>query len=103
MAFVDYERAFDTDEHWAVFYALHRCHIDSSYVYVLRELYTMATLQVRIHTLYKPVQIKRGVRQGDTISPKLFTAVLEDIIKTLDWDCCSVNINSAYLSHLICS
>ncbi len=27
-----------------------------------------------------------SVRQGDTISPKLFTACLEEIFKKLEWD-----------------
>ncbi|XP_026326747.1 uncharacterized protein LOC113235301 [Hyposmocoma kahamanoa] len=29
MAFVDYEKAFDSIKHWAVFHAPYRCHIDS--------------------------------------------------------------------------
>ncbi|XP_026314763.1 uncharacterized protein LOC113226370 [Hyposmocoma kahamanoa] len=45
MAFVDYEKAFDSIKHWALFHALHRCHIDSRYVDVPRELYRSATLQ----------------------------------------------------------
>ncbi|KAJ2952835.1 hypothetical protein O0L34_g7201 [Tuta absoluta] len=38
-AFVDYEKAFDNVEQWAVFHSLHRCGIDKRYVDILRELY----------------------------------------------------------------
>ncbi|KAG7308870.1 hypothetical protein JYU34_006132 [Plutella xylostella] len=99
-AFVDYEKAFDSIEHWAVFQSLHRCNIDKRYIDTLRELYGSATMQVRMHNLTSPVQIKRGVRQGDTLSPKLFTNVLEDVMKTLNWDERGVNINGRRLSHL---
>lgn len=100
LAFIDYEKAFDSVEHWAVFNSLHRCQIDAQYVDVLRELYVAATMQVKLHDLTSPISIKRGVRQGDTISPKLFTAVLEDVMKTLQWDQRGININGVYLSHL---
>ncbi|KAG6448570.1 hypothetical protein O3G_MSEX005586 [Manduca sexta] len=47
-----------------------------------------------------PIQLRRGVRQGDVISPKLFTSALEDLLKTLDWKGMGININSEYISHL---
>ncbi|KAK6758788.1 hypothetical protein RB195_016177 [Necator americanus] len=40
-----------------------------------------------ISTFYKNIitDVKRGVRQGDTISPKTFTATLENAIRRLEW------------------
>lgn len=100
MGFVDHEKAFDSVEHWAVFHALHRCNIDSRYIDLFLELYSSVTLQVRLHRLINPVAIKKGVRLGEIISPKLFITVLEDIVKTLDWTKYGVNINGVCLSHL---
>ncbi|XP_052737833.1 putative uncharacterized transposon-derived protein F52C9.6 isoform X1 [Bicyclus anynana] len=48
----------------------------------------------------RPIQLQRGVRQGDVISPKLFTAALEDVFKLLDWDGLGININGEYITQL---
>ena len=46
------------------------------------------------------IDIGRGVRQGDTISPKLFTAALETIFRRLTWETRGLKIDGEYLSHL---
>ncbi|CAM4498195.1 unnamed protein product [Leuciscus chuanchicus] len=50
----------------------------------------------------RPLNIKvgRGVKQGDTISPKLFTACLEQIFRQLNWDEVGIKINGRWLNHL---
>ena len=101
LAFVDYEKAFDSIETWAVLQSLQRCHIDHRYIEVLKCLYENATMSVRIQDQYtKPIQLQRGVRQGDVISPKLFTAAMEDAFKLLDWEGLGININGEYITHL---
>lgn len=32
------------------------------------------------------IPLRRRIKQGDTISPKLFTLALENIFKTLNWE-----------------
>uniref|UniRef100_A0A0K0CXA5 Reverse transcriptase domain-containing protein n=1 Tax=Angiostrongylus cantonensis TaxID=6313 RepID=A0A0K0CXA5_ANGCA len=46
------------------------------------------------------VDVKRGVRQGDTISPKLFTATLQNVMRTLEWDNMGVKIDGRQIHHL---
>jgi len=46
------------------------------------------------------IPINRGVRQGDTISSKLFTLVLEDVFRRLDWDKKGLRVDGGYLSNL---
>jgi hypothetical protein len=47
-----------------------------------------------------PAPLLRGVRQGDVISPKLFTNAMEDMFKTLNWKGRGININGEYTSDL---
>nr|XP_027217367.1 uncharacterized protein LOC113809892 [Penaeus vannamei] len=68
MAFVDYQKAFDS---------------------------------VDIHKVHESIKNQdKGVRQGDTTSPKLFTACLESVFQNLDWETKGIKIDGEYLSHL---
>ncbi len=44
--------------------------------------------------------IQRGVRQGDTLSPKLFNAGLEQVFRRLNWENKGIQINGERLNHL---
>ena len=46
-------------------------------------------------------KILKGVRQGDPISPKLFTAAMEDVFRNLDWQSKGpIAINGEHPTHL---
>ncbi|VDM55144.1 unnamed protein product [Angiostrongylus costaricensis] len=47
--------------------------------------------------------VKRSVRQRDTISPKLFAATLDNVIPALEWDNMRVEIDARQLQHLGCA
>ena len=46
------------------------------------------------------INVRRGVRQGDTVSSKLFTAPLVCIFRRLTWATRGLKIHGKYLSHL---
>ncbi|RVE40575.1 hypothetical protein evm_014776 [Chilo suppressalis] len=101
LAFVDYEKAFDSIEIWSVLESLQRCQVDWRYIQVIRCLYEAATMSVQVQNQQtSPIPLHRGVRQGDVISPKLFTNAMEDMFKTLNWKGHGININGERISHL---
>ena len=85
VGFIDYEKAFDSVEHSDLFLALRKIGINEGYVQILEDIYTDATARIHIdEDISKPFKISRGVRQGDTISPKIFTAAMEEVFKKVD-------------------
>ena len=50
-------------------------------------------MTVHLHKESDKIRINRGVRQGDIISSKLFTATLESIFKRLNWENKGVKID----------
>ena len=87
-------------EHQSVINALRRQGVEEPYVELIKLFYENATSVIMIDKTSESFKIKRGVRQGDPISPKLFNAVLEDIFRTLNWEDRGVKINGKRLNHL---
>ncbi|VDM64864.1 unnamed protein product [Angiostrongylus costaricensis] len=63
---------------------------------------TVQNFTTRVSPIYNDINIdvKRGVRQGDTISPKLFIATLQNVMRTLEWDNLGVKIDGRQLHYL---
>jgi len=67
----------------------------------MEDIYTEATAVIHLdNNVTKPINIKRGVRQGDTISPKIFTAAMEEVFKNLDLQTRGVNIDGERVTDL---
>ena len=99
LKFVDHEKAFDSIEINAVLQAIHCQGIAYDYVALIQELNSSCSTDITL--FYRPLHIPvaRGVKQGDTISPKLFNAGLEEIFRKLNWSS-GININGERLNHL---
>ncbi|KAK6764274.1 hypothetical protein RB195_024552 [Necator americanus] len=100
LTFIDLNKAFDSVETEAVVEALDNQGVPTQYIKVLRELYNNFT--TGISPFYKNIiiDVKRGVRQGDTISPKIFTATLENAVRKSEWDDIGVKVDGRQLHHL---
>ncbi|CAH2096381.1 unnamed protein product [Euphydryas editha] len=100
LAFVDYQKAFDSISHKSIWKALADNKIDQTYCNIIRNIYERSTSRVKLETSGPEIKIKRGVKQGDPLSPKLFIAVLENIFKNLHWKDFGIQIKDTHLSHL---
>lgn len=62
--------------------------IDSGYSAIIQNIYDWVTFHVEIDDDLETYEILLGkiVRQGDTISSKLFTLALENIFKKRKWE-----------------
>lgn len=90
LAYVDYQKAFDSMESWAILAAMDEARIDSRYSELFKSTYAGATLyklpQVKLNNDWTTdkIPVKRGIRQGDTMSPKLFTSAFEYAMKNVN-------------------
>lgn len=81
---VDFEKAFDTIEHDALWQVLVDQGVDTAYIDLLMALYANQTASVSAGTQSRSFVIERGVKQGDPISTLLFIAVMEAIFSNLE-------------------
>lgn len=100
MAFIDYSKAFDSISHTAIWESLRNQGIPTTYINIIKNIYSNCKARIQLETLGEAFQVKRGVRQGDPMSPKLFSAVLENIFRKLFWDQHGLNIDGQKLNHL---
>ena len=101
IAYIDYEKAFDSVEHAIIFKALRNIGINETYINIIEDIYTDATAKVHIEKeMSEEIKILRGVRQGDPISPKLFTATIEEVFKNCEIEERGIDIDGEKLTDL---
>jgi endonuclease/exonuclease/phosphatase family metal-dependent hydrolase len=100
MSFVDYNKAFDSLSHSYIYGSLKKQGIESKYIKILKKIYDHSKARIQLETVGEEFRLERGVRQGDPLSPKLFSAVLEEIFRNLEFENKGLNINGTNLSHL---
>ena len=81
---IDYEKAFDSISHTAMLSAIRNQGVRGKVWRILEHIYENATASIRLETRGPKFPIQRGVRQGDPLSPVLFTVTLEEIFR-----CCN--------------
>ena len=61
---------------------MRKTNINEAYINILQNIYSQATARIHLDSLVSDeFPINRGVRQGDPLSPKLSTAVMEEVFK----------------------
>ena len=79
-ALVDFEKAFDSVEHAALWDVLEKQSVPAQYVDLIKSLYEGQTASVQAGVRSREFAIERGVKQGDPISALLFIAVMQAIL-----------------------
>ena len=83
IAAVRFEKAFDSVSHEAIWRALQEQGVPPKCIDVLTRLYAKQTGQVVSDRTSRTFKLERGTKQGDPMSPALFNAVLESIMRPL--------------------
>ena len=83
-AFIDFKKAFDYVDREALLYKLRNMGIVGNFYHTIRALYTGAKSCVQINDkLTDWFSVDTGVRQGDSLSPTLFSLFLNDLAKEI--------------------
>ncbi len=80
--------------------ALRQQGVDKLRIKVLEDIYRDSTATIQLQEKSRKISIRKGIRQCDTILPKLFTAYLEEIFKKLEGNHIGLKIDGEYLSSL---
>ena len=100
LAFVDFRKAFDTVEWNACWQSLEKYGAHPILVTLLRRIYESSSTLIRVNEDLVRTTVKRGVRQGDTLSPRLFNVVLRAAMDEIDWESDGIRIDGKNLCHL---
>ena len=81
LVFIDFERAFDTLAHDAIWQALMEKRVPPKIISIIEAIYEQSTCNVLHKNLIsEPIPVLDGVKQGCTLSPLLFNVTLDYVM-----------------------
>ncbi|KAL6724337.1 hypothetical protein Aduo_019234 [Ancylostoma duodenale] len=98
--FIDFKKAFDTVELSAIWQALESFDVDDNLIKAIQLLYPNGSAAVKIGEFQAELNIQRGVRQGDPLSPLLSTITLQYALNKMNFCDRGFKINGKPLPYL---
>ncbi len=74
--------------------------INNKIIKTVKQFYEDSRVYIKLDRESPTFKIHRGVKQGDPLSPNLFNALLEDVLREVDWGKFGIKIDGEKLSHL---
>ena len=104
-AFIDLEKAFDWVDRDLLMYRLLQYNIDGKMYKAVRAIYNHTESCIRLNNcLYSDwFNVKSGVRQGDSLSPTLFSLYLNELAKQVNELNLGIKIGNRRISILLCT
>ncbi|XKL63252.1 hypothetical protein PGB90_005616 [Kerria lacca] len=84
MMFIDFEKAFDSIKLNCILKALKNSKINETYIQLIKYIYNYAKASIKINQYAETISLRKGIRQGDALSSKLFNAALQGSEKELE-------------------
>ena len=99
--FIDFKKAFDSIDHKVIWAVLESFGIEQKLIHLLKEIYLSAKAAVRIgNDTGNWFKQEVGSRQGDPLSPTIFTIYLERILQNMQEEMPGVSIHGTRVNNL---
>ena len=100
--FVDFQEVFDVIDRDLLFYHLIKYGITGKVLQLLKQMYSDSSNVIKINGLLSNGFVrKKGVKQGDNISPTCFNLFINELIKELRGCNVGVNVNGTLVNVLV--
>ena len=100
-AFIDLKKAFDFVDRNMLLYKLLQSNINGKMYDSIKNIYAHTTSCIRINKLTEWFDCKSGVRQGDCLSPTIFSLFINDLVSEINGLGLGIDLNGTNISLLL--